>query len=129
MVKKYFECQSTDSNTILHVVSFTPSNMESAGAIQIVHGMTEHLDQYDELGEYFTNKGYAAEIHIGTGHQPTIVLGLLEKYLRSKYRNAMKCSSDEIEKLAFNNYNNKFKDMPDNYWLLTDEKSREKCNS
>ena len=34
--------------------------------------------------------GYTAEILIGTGHQPTIVLGLLEKYLRSKYRNAIR---------------------------------------
>ena len=51
-------------------------------------------------------KGYAAEILIGTGYRPTIVLGLLEKYLRSKYRNAMDCSSEEIGKLAFNNYNN-----------------------
>ena len=51
-------------------------------------------------------KGYEVEILIGTGYQPTIVLGLLEKYLRSKYRNAMACSSEEIGKLAFDNYNN-----------------------
>lgn len=179
---------------MLHVETFTSSDMEIKGVIQIVHGMTEHLDRYEELGEYFTSKGYAvigndilghgrtrtvkvsdiymknwfdavsdvklirqkagelypgkpiyisgfslgsfivrsldslkgyaAEILIGTGYQPTLVLGLLEKYLRSKYRNAMDCSSEEIGKLAFNNYNNKFKGMPDNYWLLTDEKSR-----
>lgn len=196
MVKDFFECQSTDPDTMLHVETFTPSDMEIKGVIQIVHGMTEHLDRYEELGEYFTSKGYAvigndilghgrtrtvkvsdiymknwfdavsdmelvrqkaeklypgkpiyilgfslgsfivrsldslngytAEILVGTGYQPTIVLELLEKYLRSKYRNAMDCPSEKIRKLAFNNYNNKFKGMPDNYWLLTDEKSREK---
>ena len=194
MVKDFFECQSTDPDTMLHVETFTPSDMEIKGVIQIVHGMTEHLDRYEELGEYFTSKGYAvigndilghgrtrtakvsdiymknwfdavsdvklirqkagelypgkpiyisgfslgsfivrsldslkgyaAEILIGTGYQPTIVLGLLEKYLRSKYRNTMEYASEEIGKLAFENYNNKFKDMPGNYWLLTDEKSR-----
>ena len=194
MMKTYFECQSTDLNTMLHVVTFTPSDMEIKGVIQIVHGMTEHLDRYEEFGKYFTSKGYAvigndiighgrtstanisdiymknwldavsdvkliqqkakelypekpiyilgfslgtfivrslenlngyaAEILIGTGYQPTIVLGILEKYLRSKYRNTMECASDEIGKLAFDNYNSKFKGKPGNYWLLTDEKSR-----
>lgn len=194
MIKKCFSCQSTDSNTILHVVNFTPSDVEVTGVIQIAHGMTEHMDRYEEFGEYFTRKGYAvigndmighglssntkkiepniylknwfdavsdvklirqkseelypgkpvyllgfslgsfvvrslenlngytAEILIGTGHQPTPVLKLLEKYLRSKYRNTMERSNDKIKKLAFDNYN--IKGMPDNYWLFTDEKSR-----
>ena len=56
--------------------------------------------------------GYTAEILIGTGHQPTPVLKLLKKYLRSKYRNTMERSNDKIRKLAFDNYN--IKDMPDN---------------
>lgn len=47
MVKDFFECQSTDPDTMLHVEIFTPSDMEIKGVIQIVHGMTEHLDRYD----------------------------------------------------------------------------------
>ena len=59
MVKDFFECQSTDPDTMLHVEIFTPSDMEIKGVIQIVHGMTEHLDRYEEFGEYFTSKGHA----------------------------------------------------------------------
>ena len=35
MIKKCFSCESTDSNTILHVVNFTPSDVEVTGVIQI----------------------------------------------------------------------------------------------
>lgn len=59
MMKTYFECQSTDLNTMLHAVTFTPSDVEIKGVIQIVHGMTEYLDRYEEFGEYFTSKGHA----------------------------------------------------------------------
>ena len=67
---------------------------------------------------------YAGQILIGTGYQPTFILKLLRLYLRIKYRNKMNIKSDEIKDLAFSNYNNKFKDKPENYWLLTDENAR-----
>ena len=68
MIKKCFSCQSTDSNTILHVVNFTPSDVEVTGVIQIAHGMTEHMDRYEEFGEYFTRKGYAVIGNDMIGH-------------------------------------------------------------
>ena len=67
---------------------------------------------------------YAGQVLIGTGYQPTFILKLLRLYLRTKYRNKMNIKSDEIKDLAFSNYNNKFKDKPQNYWLLTDEDAR-----
>ena len=67
---------------------------------------------------------YKGQILIGTGYQPTFILKLLRLYLRIKYRNKMNIKSDEIKELAFSNYNNKFKDKPENYWLLTDENAR-----
>ena len=48
MVKDFFECQSTDPDTMLHVEIFTPSDMEIKGVIQIVHGMTNLSFSYSE---------------------------------------------------------------------------------
>ena len=67
---------------------------------------------------------YNGQVLIGTGYQPTFILKLLHLYLRIKYHNKMNIKSDEIKELAFSNYNNKFKDKPENYWLLTDENAR-----
>ncbi len=47
-----------------------PKGAESPkGIIQIVHGMAEHIDRYDELARYFVSQGFAvcAEDHIGHG--------------------------------------------------------------
>ena len=67
---------------------------------------------------------YKAQILIGTGYKPTILLRLVRLYLRIKYRKHMKDVSEEVKKIAFSNYNNKFKDKPENYWLLTDDAAR-----
>ena len=72
-----------------------------------------------------TNKNdYKAQILVGTGYKPTILLRLVRLYLRIKYRKHMKDVSEEVKKIAFSNYNNKFKDKPENYWLLTDDAAR-----
>ena len=67
---------------------------------------------------------YKAQILVGTGYKPTILLRLVRLYLRIKYRKHMKDVSEEVKKIAFSNYNNKFKDKPENYWLLTDDAAR-----
>ena len=67
---------------------------------------------------------YNAQILVGTGYKPTILLRLVRLYLRIKYRKHMKDVSEEVKKIAFSNYNNKFKDKPENYWLLTDDAAR-----
>ena len=67
---------------------------------------------------------YKAQILVGTGYKPTILLRLVRLYLRIKYRKHMKDVSEEVKKIAFSNYDDKFKDKPENYWLLTDDAAR-----
>ena len=67
---------------------------------------------------------YNAQILVGTGYKPTILLRLVRLYLRIKYRKHMKDVSEEVKKIAFSNYDDKFKDKPENYWLLTDDAAR-----
>lgn len=46
-----------------------PGSQEPKAVIQIVHGMSEYIDRYDELAEYFVGRGFVvcAEDHIGHG--------------------------------------------------------------
>ena len=48
----------------------TPGEKRPAGVVQIVHGMAEYIDRYDELAAYLVERGFVvcAEDHIGHGH-------------------------------------------------------------
>lgn len=59
MEKLYVALASADKNAVLNAVMFAPDDKSKLrGMIQICHGMTEHMDRYDEFAEYFTQKGY-----------------------------------------------------------------------
>lgn len=60
MEKLYIAFPSANKNTVLNIVVFMPHDKENLrGMIQICHGMTEHIDRYDDFAEYFTERGYA----------------------------------------------------------------------
>ena len=46
-----------------------PGAQKPKGVVQIVHGMAEYIDRYDELAEYLVGRGFVvcAEDHIGHG--------------------------------------------------------------
>lgn len=46
-----------------------PGILKPKGVIQIVHGMAEYIERYDDLARYFVNRGFAVcgENHIGHG--------------------------------------------------------------
>lgn len=59
MEKTYVAIPSSDSSAILNIEIFAPKDKSNLkGMIQICHGMTEHMDRYDEFAEYFTANGY-----------------------------------------------------------------------
>lgn len=195
MIKTYIAYPSTSQLDVLNTLICEPNDKSQIkGCIQIVHGMTEHIDRYEEFAEYFTSKGYvvfgndiishgrsnnqktsclylskweyavndiyvmkdiirkrypdkpiillgfslgsflvrcmsdfsdySGRILIGTGYQPSTVLKVMRLYLMTKYRRHMMRPCKEIKTLAFDSYNSKFKNLPNNYWLLTSEKAR-----
>lgn len=197
MEKLYIALPSADKNAVLNTIVFMPKDKETLnGMIQICHGMTEHMERYEDFAEYFTAQGYIVfgndiishgrsnttkscalyfddwfdtvrdvstvreyvhnmhpelpiyiigfslgsfivrsmndlspyrkEILIGTGYQPNILLQVMRKLISAKFKRSMSVSSAKIKKLAFDNYNKKFKNCPDNYWLLSDDSEREK---
>ena len=67
---------------------------------------------------------YKKEILVGTGNQSAILMKAMRKVISKRYAKQMSSASDKIYDLLFGTYEKKFKDKPENYWLLTDDAKR-----
>ena len=69
-MKKYTEkIASTDSKNNLNVIIWE-TEKEPIGVLQIVHGMAEYIDRYDNFAKYMTEQGFnvRGHDHLGHGH-------------------------------------------------------------
>lgn len=74
MRKEDFSFDSRDGKTKIHAVRYYPEDgMEVKGVVQIVHGMAEYVERYEEFAEYLTARGYVVtgEDHLGHGTSVT----------------------------------------------------------
>ncbi len=73
-----FSYQSKDLKSRVQAILWTngafgspdePGILKPKGVIQIVHGMSEYIERYDDLARYFVNRGFVVcgENHIGHG--------------------------------------------------------------
>ncbi len=69
VTKKYFCFNSCDGIHKIHGVMWRPQNREVIGFVQIIHGMTEYVDRYDNFARFLCDHGYAVagEDHLGHG--------------------------------------------------------------
>ncbi len=69
MKREDFYYESRDNNTKLHAVRWEPEGIEPVCILQLVHGMAEHVDRYENFAEYLCGKGFVvtAEDHLGHG--------------------------------------------------------------
>lgn len=70
MIKEEFYYDSRDGKSKLHAVRYTPENTGSIRCVvQIVHGMAEYVERYEEFAEYLTDRGcvVTGEDHMGHG--------------------------------------------------------------
>lgn len=70
MVKEEFYYASRDGISKLHAVRYAPDGDEDIRCVvQIVHGMAEYVERYEEFAEYLTARGYVVtgEDHMGHG--------------------------------------------------------------
>lgn len=70
MVKEELYYDSRDGKSRLHAVRYTPDNGEDVRCVvQIVHGMAEYAERYEEFAEFLTAKGcvVTGEDHLGHG--------------------------------------------------------------
>lgn len=64
-MKKEYSFPSSDGITKIHVISWLPDEGSPKAILQLVHGMIEYIERYDEFANYMTTKGF---IVIGHDH-------------------------------------------------------------
>ena len=67
--------------------------VKSKAVLQIVHGMVEHIERYDEFARFANNAGYLVVGHDHVGHGETVkrsrgLRGFAPKLARSDHRRA-----------------------------------------
>lgn len=60
---------SRDNETKIHAIRWIPIKGEIKGVLQIVHGMVEHIERYDDFANYMADKGFVVvgNDHLGHG--------------------------------------------------------------
>ncbi len=69
MRKEEFYFESRDHQSRIHAVRYTPDDGNVRAVVQIVHGMAEYMERYEEFAAYLTARGYVVtgEDHLGHG--------------------------------------------------------------
>lgn len=70
MVKEEFYYDSRDGKSKIHAVRYTPDDIDNIRCIiQIVHGMAEYVERYEEFARFMTECGFVVvgEDHLGHG--------------------------------------------------------------
>ena len=69
MRKEEFYFDSRDGQSKIFAVRYTPDGDNVTGVLQIIHGMAEHIERYEEFAQYMTDNGYVVtgECHLGHG--------------------------------------------------------------
>lgn len=71
-MKKEFTFPSADKKTVIHAEEWLPEG-EVRGVVQIVHGMCEHIERYDDFASFLSKNGFyvTGNDHLGHGQSVT----------------------------------------------------------
>lgn len=70
MKREDFFFDSRDGKSKIHAVRWTPDeDVKPVAVVQIIHGMAEHVDRYEDFAAFLVNKGIVvtADDHLGHG--------------------------------------------------------------
>ncbi len=69
MKKEELYFDSRDGIHKIHAVRYVPEDGRIAGIVQIVHGMAEYIERYEEFAEYLVQRGFVVtgDDHLGHG--------------------------------------------------------------
>lgn len=70
MIEREFSLLSSDGKSILHCMEWKPEG-EICAALQISHGMIDHIARYKEFAEFLTESGIVVYGHDHLGHGKT----------------------------------------------------------
>ncbi len=69
--KEEFYTESGSQGKMLHCIRWEPEDGNVKAVVQIVHGMVEYVDRYDEFASYLAENGYGVIGHDHLGHGKT----------------------------------------------------------
>ena len=75
MKKEEFYFDSRDGMHKVHAVRYTPDSGEVRCVVQLIHGMSEYVERYEEFAEFLTEKGFAVTGDDHLGHGKTVPEG------------------------------------------------------
>ncbi len=69
MRKEEFYFDSRTGTDKIHAVRYTPDDGQVKGVVQIIHGMAEYIERYEEFAAFLTDRGFAVtgDDHLGHG--------------------------------------------------------------
>lgn len=69
MRKEEFYFDSRDNQSKIHAVKYLPDTENVSGVVQIIHGMAEYVERYEEFAKYLTDRNFVVvgEDHLGHG--------------------------------------------------------------
>ncbi|MCI8327570.1 MAG: alpha/beta hydrolase [Lachnospiraceae bacterium] len=70
--KEEFEFLSANKKTKIHAVKWIPDTGEVRAVFQIIHGMIEYIERYEEFAEFLTEQGFVVVGHDHLGHGQSI---------------------------------------------------------
>lgn len=67
--QEVYTFDSSDGHSVIHCRKWLPEG-DGIAVVQLVHGMVEYIERYDEFARFLTSKGYivVGHDHIGHGH-------------------------------------------------------------
>ncbi len=80
MKKEEFYYASRDEVSQIHAVRYTPDEAEPWCVLQIVHGMAEHIERYEPLAKFLTDRGVVVTGESHLGHGKSVGEGQMQGY-------------------------------------------------
>lgn len=72
MKKEEFYFDSRDNRSRIHAVMYTPEDREPICVVQIIHGMAEYVERYEEFARFLTERGFAVTGNDHLGHGKSV---------------------------------------------------------
>jgi len=111
-MKKEFYFPSRDGETQIHAIEWIPER-EISAVLQMVHGMAEHIERYDEFASYLANRGIYVVGHSHLGHGKSVTEAKKMGYFHAP--NGNECVIGDIHELR-KNTQAKYPDKP--YFMM-----------
>ncbi|MBO7357396.1 MAG: alpha/beta hydrolase [Lachnospiraceae bacterium] len=106
MTREDFYFDSRDGVNKIHAVRWIPAG-DPVAVLQIIHGMCEHVDRYEDFAKYMCEKGFLVTANDHLGHGKSIVDNCPGYFTDKNPANVVIRDVHRLKKLTEEKYNHK----------------------